>query len=179
MYCPNCNKVIKTTDTVCPDCGFDLTDTDTMLDAYSIRLEAMKPVKLTTVFNNYDSGIILNLLKNNDIPCIKKDQFTGGYMNLLMGYSVYGQDIYVDEGDYDKALELLQILESTSDADEDPYSFTSEENTIEATDIDTPDREEEAPLSYPVFYKNPTIVARIILGFMVAGIIAALIINSL
>ncbi len=154
MYCPHCNEPISSQHTICPECGSDLSSF--IPEAGSSRLEAMKPVKLTTVVQNYDAGIILNLLENNHIPCFKKDQFTGGYMNLYMGYSVYGQDIFVDEADYEKALALIQIL--------DP---------IKATD------REDASLSYPVFYKNPHIVARIILGFMAAGMIAAVIIGFL
>ncbi len=175
MYCPNCNKAIKTTDTICPDCGSDLTDV-LPEDGY-FRLEAMKPVKLTTVVNHYDADIILNLLKNNDIPCLKKDKFVGGYMNILMGYSVYGQDLYVDEEDYESALELLQILEPINDSEENlPIDSEADNNGV--SEAYAPDQaDEEAP--DPAFYKNQTIVARIILGFMVAGTIAALIINSL
>ncbi len=176
MYCSNCNKTIKTTDTICPDCGSDLTDVIPE-DGY-FRLEAMKPVKLTTVVNNYDADIILNLLKNNDIPCLKKDKFVGGYMNILMGYSVYGQDIYVDERDYENALELLQILEPINESEESIAPTSSEADDSGVSEAYVPDQaDEEAPA--PAFFKNQTIVARFILGFMVAGTIVALIINSL
>ena len=175
MYCLKCNKVIKDKNTVCPECGSELTDL--IPEAEPFRLEAMKPVKLVTVVNNYDAGIILNLLESNDIPCLKKDKFTGGYMNLLMGFSVYGQDIYVDEEDYERAMELITILDPNISEDHQ-QSLVSETYDFKESETVDPDlAEEEIPFRYPVFYKNPRIVARIILGFMVAGMIAAAIIG--
>lgn len=190
MLCPYCKKEIKNENTVCPDCGSNLV---VSLSGDSFRLEAMKPVLLISVVNNYDAGIILNLLENNSIPCFKKDKFVGGYMNLLMGYSVYGQDIYVDEEDYDRAVELIQILEPTDDFEDNPTSSADVTDKLEdyptpSADVTdnledygsaAPDTTEDASLPYPVFYKNPHIVARIILGFLAAGTIAAAIISAI
>lgn len=177
MYCPTCKRVYQEGLTLCSDCGTELQDGMPEMD--SVRLEAMKPVKLTTVIHNYDAGIILNLLHNNCIPCLKKDKFTGGYMNLLMGYSVYGQDIYVDEKDYERALELIKILEPTKALEDNADTSTPVTNGSsdhEAFEQDTVDEDNSV---YPAFYRNPSIVARIILGFMVAGAIIGIIIGTI
>jgi hypothetical protein len=47
-----------------------------------------------------------------------------------MGYSVYGEDIYVDESDYQKALEIISVLSPDLDSDEVNESTQEEdENT--------------------------------------------------
>jgi hypothetical protein len=116
-------------------------------------IEAMHPIKLKSVANQIEAELILNLLRNNNIPCFKKSPGVGGYMNIYMGYSVYGEDIYVDEQDYQKALNLLKDIES-------------DESTIEEDNSHIP------------FYKNHRIVARIIILVSVFSTILGYIINN-
>jgi hypothetical protein len=185
MNCPKCKKEYKDQITVCPDCGEKListsTDTDTDTDTDQIVYEAMKPVKLINVTNSIEAGIIMNLLLNNNIPCIKKDKFLGGYMNLYMGYSVYGEDIYVDEGDYEKALDVISILTPEEDTEVsdtgESYANASEQLDAEYNASEDADEQDNISPIYSVFYKNPKIVARIILGFILAGALFTTIIN--
>lgn len=153
MYCPNCKKEYETGITVCPDCNQDLKTQLPEDDEESSM--APDPVKVTSAANDIDAGLIMNLLINNNIPCFKKDNGAGGYMNVYMGYSVYGEDIYVDRKDYEAALDLINSLEP------DKESIDSE-----AVDKDTIDEnslvQEEYQDKYKVpFYKNPRIIARI------------------
>ena len=56
--------------------------------------------KITKVFNAADqiqAEVIHDHLKQNGIESISKQPGTGEYMNIAMGYSVYGTDIYVRE----------------------------------------------------------------------------------
>ena len=79
-------------------------------------------------------------------------------MNIYMGYSIFGEDIYVDKEDYKRATDLLNDL--------------SPDNV--------PDYTEECRTDYKTpFYRNPPIVARIILIAMVSTIIFFTILNSL
>jgi hypothetical protein len=168
MKCPKCRKDYDDSVIICPECGEKLIPASP--ETERIEYEAMKPVKLVNVTNHIDAGIIMNLLLNNDIPCFKKDKFLGGYMNLYMGYSVYGEDIYVDERDYEKALDIISILTPEEDADElDAEGTISEASDQTDSDYSSADADTTVPVAYPVFYKNPRIVARIILGFMLAG----------
>jgi hypothetical protein len=153
MICPNCKFEYQDGTKVCPECGEVLIDEANISKEDSTEyIVAMKPVKVMTVMNTVEAGIILNLLRNNGIPCIKKDNFMGGYMNIYMGYSVYGAGIYVDEADYDKAMDILSVL-------------SPEEDTGMA------EPEEIPPYHHVPFYKKPYIVARVILGVMLASII--------
>lgn len=108
------------------------------------------PVKLKSAVNNIDAELIINLLRNNNITCYKKSKGSGGYMNIYMGYSVYGEDIYVDKSDYEKANELLDEISAINEL--------------------IPEEEDKDNMAIP-FYKNPRIVARILLITMLGGLL--------
>ena len=48
------------------------------------------------------------ILQNNNIPFIKRTDGSGSYINISMGHTVQDKRIYVNEEDYDKALELIE-----------------------------------------------------------------------
>jgi len=103
MFCPNCKYEYGKEATFCPDCQVDLV---AQLPEYT----AVNPVRIKFVSNQSDAELVMNLLRENGIQCFSKCRETGGYMNIYMGYSVYGEDIYVDRDDSEKALELLEFL---------------------------------------------------------------------
>ncbi|GAA4654597.1 hypothetical protein GCM10023142_17350 [Anaerocolumna aminovalerica] len=114
------------------------------------------PVKLVSAVNNIDAELIINLLHNNNITCYKKSRGSGGYMNIYMGYSVYGEDIYVDKNDYEKAEQLLNEIS-------------------EAQELIPEDRDNDnAPVP---FFKNPRIIARILLITMLGGMLLTVLLN--
>ena len=120
------------------------------------KLMITNPVKLKSAVNNIDAELIINLLHNNNITCYKKSRGSGGYMNIYMGYSIYGEDIYVDKSDYDKANQLLNEI---SDAQELIPEDQDNDNT-------------------PVpFHKNPRIIARILLITMLGGMLLTVLLN--
>lgn len=77
-----------------------------------------------------------------DIQCFSKCRESGDYMKIYMGYSIYGEDIYVDRDDCPKALELVKFLATAP----------------EPTDVEDIDTLEHVPL-----FKNPQKAARIII----------------
>lgn len=79
------------------------------------ELDAIKPVKLTSVANELEANMLLSYLKNYGIACYKKDTNIGGYMNIYMGYSIFGEEIYVDEENYDLAKDLLNNMNSSDE----------------------------------------------------------------
>jgi hypothetical protein len=78
----------------------------------------MKPVWLKSAADRIEAELIINLLRNNGIPCFYKDNSAGSYLNLYMGCSVFGQEIYVDESEYEKALKLLGELPAAEVSDQ-------------------------------------------------------------
>jgi hypothetical protein len=161
------------------------------------RVEAMKPVKVASDKDTIEADMILNLLKNNDIPCFKKDNGTGSYMNLYLGFSVFGEEIYVDECDNEKALKLIGELfsEKNPKIGTDPankmnntFSAENEINTIDTVNADrkgslaaTDNEDEKNPEENEVniedveddsykdyaFYRNPHSIVRIYLIAMI------------
>lgn len=85
---------------------------DSMFDDKNINEKDIKLVVLKTVDNNFDLELITNLLKENNIPYILKDNGTGGYMRIIAGSSIFGTDILVEESFFEKAYEILESISS-------------------------------------------------------------------
>ena len=57
--------------------------------------------------DEYEIDQICAILKDNNIPFIRKDSGSGSYMNLYMGQSIQEKSVYVNRNDYDKSMELI------------------------------------------------------------------------
>ncbi len=115
-----------------------------------------EPCLLASNISQLDATLITAQLTDADIPYFIKDHGTGGYMKLYMGYTIYGQDIYVGTGQYDKAKEIV-----------DQYFTASEEDRIEDT-LDT---------KHGVLLKNT--LARIIVIMVILLIVTVMILDYL
>ncbi len=51
--------------------------------------------------------MIAGLLEDAQIPFLTRENGSGGYMKIYMGFSVFGSEIYVSQQDYERAKELL------------------------------------------------------------------------
>ncbi len=65
---------------------------------------------LTTVSDFTESQMIVGLLKDEGIPVLVKDLGLGGFMKVTMGYTVFGQELYVSETDFERAAELVKAF---------------------------------------------------------------------
>ena len=72
------------------------------------------PVKLTSAATRVEAEMMEKMLEEYGIPCFIKDLESGGYMNIYMGYSVFGSEIYVREGDLERAKSLLEEQAQTA-----------------------------------------------------------------
>lgn len=55
---------------------------------------------------------ICAILEDNNIPYIKRYDGAGSYLNISMGTSMNLKRILVGEEDYEKAIELISVLNS-------------------------------------------------------------------
>lgn len=77
-------------------------------DKYEDKVEL---VLLRSLVDNYEMDLVSGLLEEANIPFIVKERGSGGYMKIIGGSSVFGTDIYVDKEAYEKAEEVLDVIE--------------------------------------------------------------------
>ena len=56
------------------------------------------------------SGIYAEILKDNGIPFLTREQRTGGYLKIVTGGLLVPDDFYVNKEDYPKAFELYKAF---------------------------------------------------------------------
>jgi len=165
LYCPNCKSEYKKRITICKDCG------EVLVEAWKMEVDieettAMDAVKLLSVDNTVNAELVLNLLRNNEIPCYCKDNGIGGYMNIYMGYSVFGKEIYVDRADYERAKEVLKVMECDKDE-----TTIQENNSLQESDYNKEILQNQN--------KKSSLIARLILFGFVSILLIAAILNTL
>lgn len=107
-------------------------------------------VKIYSAPDAISGEMIQGLLHNEGLECYRKELETGNFMNLYMGYSVFGEDIYVNALDETAAREILKVLE--------PEDHDVEEELLEE------DLQQGAP-----FYKNKRVIVWILIAFFGGG----------
>ena len=161
-YCPECKSEYRDEYDICSDCGAVLKPEEKKMEETDCKMDVMKPHKIYSAADSIQAGIVKELLYQNVIESLSKSAGDGDFLNAYMGFSVYGSDIYVDEKDAQKALELLTLFE--------------EENT-EFMDKEEPGMEngmENLP-----WYRNRVWIARLIAACMVLPCLIALIMSFL
>ncbi|MDO5294907.1 MAG: DUF2007 domain-containing protein [bacterium] len=133
MYCPCCKSEYRVGITHCSDCDVDLVEqlpeedentSEVMHTETNGRLK-----KLLTVEDHVEADLIVNLLKNNGILCLKQDTDTNSYMKLYRGTSIYGEDLYVNEADYEEAKRYCEevFLKHMGEEEQDNQEQTKKE----------------------------------------------------
>ncbi len=67
-------------------------------------------IKLKSISNEIELGMIKEILEDNDIPYLIKDHGSGGYIRIISGGSFFGTDIMINKDDFDKANSLLESI---------------------------------------------------------------------
>lgn len=112
MFCPKCRCEYRVGFKVCADCNIDLIDKleESEVTAKLEETVAINPIKIISVSNTIEAEMIMNLLRNNDIQCFGESNFLGGNTKINLGYSVFGEDIFVDGSDYKRAFDLINEM---------------------------------------------------------------------
>ena len=77
--------------------------------------EENNEIELFLSVDEYEVNQVCAILKDNDIPFIKKTDGSGAYMNIYMGKSIQEKRIFVSESDYSKSLELISAFISNEE----------------------------------------------------------------
>ena len=75
---------------------------------------------LTTVFSNEELLVLKGILESADIPFLAKARGAGGAVGVIMGFNMYGTDIYVREEDLEAAEQLLSADVIVEESDIEP-----------------------------------------------------------
>ena len=84
----------------------------------------MEELELFKTSNEYEISQIIEILKQNNIPYIRRDDGIGSYMQLYMGQSFQLKRIFVSKENYDEAKKLMEFF----DFNEDNNKEENEEN---------------------------------------------------
>lgn len=119
-FCPNCRTEYDEGFHVCADCGTPLVEklpAEAMEEPRVSYGDPMNRTFLVTVMDPVQSAMLIDVLNQNGIPAFAQPREAGGYLKASGGYSVFGEDIYVDEADLDAAAELAEgIVSPQADA---------------------------------------------------------------
>lgn len=134
MICPKCGMEYQDQVKECSDCHVLLVTPEEAAKEVA-GLDAMHPVKLASFSGGLQADMLEGLLKDLGIPVLRRKLGSGGYMQAYMGFSVFGEELYVDEADYERAKEVLGLLE-TDDGETEPDKWDDggSEETCESSD---------------------------------------------
>lgn len=88
-------------------------------------MNAMKPVKVYSCAKRFQADMLIEALNEEGIPAYSQTDGSGEYMEIYMGTSLFGEDIYVDESDAARAEEIIKGM--TLPADDTPQTTESDE----------------------------------------------------
>lgn len=120
-YCPKCGDEYDEGYTMCADCGVPLVEggpAPRPEETPPAPEKSMKRARLMTVPNQALRAMVVEVLEHGGILAYVAGREAGSYMSALMGYSIYGEDIYVDEGDLAAARELTAGMMDGAEAPE-------------------------------------------------------------
>ena len=82
-------------------------------------MDAMKPVKVYSCAKRFQADMIIEALKSEGIPAYSQSDGSGEYMEIYIGTSLFGENIYVDENDARRAEEIIRGITLPADDSED------------------------------------------------------------
>ena len=74
------------------------------------QYDEIQLIKLITVRNSYELGIVESILKDNEIPYIPKEEGASGYLRITTGGVFNSVDIMVEQTQYQKAKDLVEPI---------------------------------------------------------------------
>ena len=123
-WCPKCGTEYRDDFIICSDCGADLVEKPE-LPAGEAEPRYDKEAFLVSVANSIEADMLEALLKDNSIPVLKKYREAGDILQIYMGGTSFGVDLYVPGQLLEKAREILENTQTpvedrkiSDDADE-------------------------------------------------------------
>ncbi|SET58650.1 Putative signal transducing protein [Natronincola peptidivorans] len=106
-WCPKCKLEYRDGFEKCNDCKIDLIEELEKHEKEAIVFDT--EVLLTSVTDHIHADIIEAKLNDSGIPVLKKHREIGGYLNIYMGMTSLGIDIYVPSKLLEEAKEIISL----------------------------------------------------------------------
>lgn len=74
------------------------------------KTEEIELIKLLTVNNSYELGIVESILKDNNIPYVVQETGANGYLKITTGALLVPTDIMVEKTYFEKAKNLTYMI---------------------------------------------------------------------
>lgn len=111
-WCPECGTEYREGFTVCADCHIPLADMPPEKKAAAADPAKNRETLLTVVRDEVEFTRVESLMAEAGIPVLKKHRGSGGYLEIYMGATPYGLEIYVPYEALPRAKALLSGDES-------------------------------------------------------------------
>jgi len=128
-WCPKCRAEYRQGFKICSDCNTDLVDELEQIKKNSGTEYDDEAAYLTSVSNRIEAEMIEALLNSHGIPVLKKSREAGGYLDIYMGATIFGVDLYVPSKLLKKAKEI--IASNPENVEEDVQDYSEEEDSSE------------------------------------------------
>lgn len=111
-WCPECGTEHREGFTVCTDCHVPLVDTPPERKKEIVHDIQARETLLTVVRDDVEFTRVESLMAEAGIPVLKKHRGSGEYLEIYMGVSPYGIEVYVPFDALTRARALLSGDES-------------------------------------------------------------------
>ncbi|WP_270812350.1 DUF2007 domain-containing protein [Hungatella effluvii] len=177
MKCPNCGAEFLDGREVCTDCQTPLVKKEEGENGKAeFASEGVEVEMLTTVSDHIEAKLLQGILENHGIPSYSVDEESGEYMRVYMGYSIFGEKIYVRASDLLAAQGYLKEWESVKENAEVDEDYVAAEDSEAEGDLDedgdSEDEEGENGWRNPLILKDRRLAAIIIIAAVILGIIS-------
>ncbi|MDU4960992.1 MAG: DUF2007 domain-containing protein [Sporomusaceae bacterium] len=121
-WCPNCGVEYRQGYKTCIDCKLDLVSEPRPME--ETNDDDAGEAHLLSLTDPLMADMIEALLISNKIPVLKMFRQAGGYLNLYMGTTAFGVDLYVPAKLLEEAREIVEnnhqpVTESDQEIDEE------------------------------------------------------------
>ena len=111
-WCPNCKEEFVEGIVFCSDCGEKLVDEFSEIQP----AEEAEPEFLVTASDPFEADIIEALLLSQQIPVVKKHREAGDYLQVCMGTTNFGIDLFVPADYLEAAKDAVATIQSDQNA---------------------------------------------------------------